>query len=75
MAEVIAQERARPYFKLFTIEIENYLKTLVKFRLKPQVDEETWIDCMETMVNLGFPAKDEKRYKRSIADTLEKLRA
>jgi curved DNA-binding protein CbpA len=75
MSEVIAQERARPYFKLFTIEIENYLKTLVKFRLQPQVDEETWIDCMETMVNLGFPAKDEKRYKRSIADTLEKLRA
>ena len=75
MAEVIAQERARPYFKLFTIEIENYLKSLVNFKLKPQVDEETWIDCMEIMINLGFSPKDEKRYKRSMADTLEKLRA
>ena len=75
MSAVLAQERAKPYFKLFTIEIENYLKTLVKFRLMPQVDNETWIDCMETMINLGFSAKDEKRYRRSIADTLEKLRA
>jgi curved DNA-binding protein CbpA len=75
MSELIAQERARPYFKLFTEEIENYLKTLVKSRLRYQVDEETWINCMETMINLGFPAKDERRYKRSMAETLEKLRA
>ena len=75
MSEVLAQERARPYFKLFTIEIENYLKSLVKLRLKSQVDEETWIDCMETMISLGFPARDEIRFKRSMADTLEKMRA
>ena len=75
MSEVLADERARPYFKLFTVEIENYLKSLVKLRLRPKVDDETWIDCMETMVNLGFPARDEKRYRRSIAETLKKLRA
>jgi curved DNA-binding protein CbpA len=75
MSAVLAEERKRPYFKLFTIEIENYLKTLVKLRLKSQVDEETWIDCMETMISLGFPARDEKRFKKSMADTLQKLRA
>lgn len=75
MSEILAQERRRPYFKLFTVEIENYLKTLVKFRLRAQVDEETWIGCMETMISLGFSSKDEKRYKKSIADTLEKIRA
>jgi curved DNA-binding protein CbpA len=75
MSEVITQERAKPYFKLFTVEIENYLKTLVKSRLRYQVDEETWVDCMKTMINLGFSARDEKRYRRSMADTLEKLRA
>ena len=75
LAAILGEERRRPYFKLFTVEIESYLKTLVKYRLKPQVDEETWIDCMGTMINLGFSAQDEKRYKKSMAVTLEKLRA
>ena len=75
LSAVLSEERKRPYFKLFTVEIENLLKSLVKFRLKPQVDEETWIDCMETMIGLGFSARDENRYMRSMADTLEKLRA
>jgi curved DNA-binding protein CbpA len=73
MASVLVEERQRPYFKLFTIEIENYLKNLVKLRLKSKVDEETWIDCMEIMIGLGFPERDTKRYKRSMADTLQKL--
>jgi hypothetical protein len=60
---------------LFTAEIESYLKNMVKLRLKHQVDEETWIDCLETMIGLGFSERDEKRFKRSMADTLEKLRA
>jgi curved DNA-binding protein CbpA len=72
---VLAEERRRPYFKLFTIEIENLLKAIVKLRLKPLVDEETWLDCMETMMNLGFSAKDESRFIRSITDTLKKIRA
>ena len=75
LSAILAEERRRPYFKLFTVEIENYLKTLVNLRLKAQVDEETWIDCMETMIGLGFPAQDEKRFKRSMAVTLERLRA
>jgi len=75
LAVVLGEERRRPYFKLFTVEIESYLKTIVKHRLKPQVDEETWIDCMETMIGLGFSARDESRFKRSISDTLVKLRA
>jgi len=75
LVAILAEERRRPYFKLFTIEIENYLKTLVKLRLKPAVDEETWIDCMVIMLELGFSARDEVRFKRSMTDTLEKLRA
>ena len=75
MSAVLAEERRKPYFKLFTEEIENYLKNMIKIKIKSQVDEETWIDCLETMITLGFPAQDEKRYKHSIAVTLEKLRA
>jgi curved DNA-binding protein CbpA len=75
MSAVLAEERRRPYFKLFTPEIESYLKNMVKLKIKSQVDEETWIDCLETMITLGFPSQDVKRYKHSIAVTLEKLRA
>jgi curved DNA-binding protein CbpA len=74
IAEVLAEERRCPYFKLFTVEIENYLKNLVKIRLKSQVNEETWIDCMTTMIELGFPAQDENRFRRSIADTWQKMK-
>jgi curved DNA-binding protein CbpA len=75
LADILAEERRRPYFKLFTVEIESYIKNLVKTRLKQQVDEETWLDCMQTMIGLGFSARDESRYKKSMADTLEKMRA
>lgn len=75
LAAILAEERRRPYFKFFTEEIEKYLKTIVKYRLRRQVDEETWIDCMETMIRLGFPPRDEVRWKRSMTDALMKLRA
>jgi curved DNA-binding protein CbpA len=72
---LLAEERKRPYFKLFTPEIENYLKTLVWQRLKNQVDEETWIDCMEIMIGLGFSNRDEARFMHSMSAALNKLRA
>jgi curved DNA-binding protein CbpA len=75
LTRLLAEERRRPYFRLFTAELESYLKSLVRVRLKPQVDEETWIDCMETMMGLGFSARDEVRFKRSAAKTMERLRA
>jgi hypothetical protein len=74
LAVVLGEERRRPYFKLFTVEIESYLKTLVRQKLKTQVDKETWIDCMEIMMGLGFSAQDESRFKRSISDTWLKNR-
>ena len=74
-AAVLAEERRRPYFKIFTAEIEKFIKSIVRQKLKHQVDKETWIDCMETMVSLGISTRDEKRYMRYMADTLEKLRA
>jgi curved DNA-binding protein CbpA len=74
LAEILSEERRHPYFKFFTVEIENYLKKMVKLRLEPQVDEETWIECLETMMGLGFSERDEKSFLRSMTVTLEKLR-
>jgi curved DNA-binding protein CbpA len=75
LVKVLAEERRRPYFRLFTQEIEIYLKSLVRHRLRNQVDDETWLNCLEDLVNLGLSAQDEMRFKRFMTDTLEKLRA
>ncbi len=72
MTNVLAEERRRPYFKLFTIEIEDYLKTMIKPRLRKQVDDVTWIACMEIMLTLGFPEREQKRYRKFIEEAKEK---
>ncbi|MDR2596924.1 MAG: J domain-containing protein [Treponema sp.] len=75
LAVILAEERRKPYFKLFTVEIENFIKLLVKSRLKSELDRETWIDCLKTMMELGFSARDEKRFMKSINDAVNKIKA
>ena len=71
---ILAREEQRlPYFRHFMEELEQYLKTLVRLRLRPQVDDETWICCVETLLTLGFPRREEARWMRSMAETLLSL--
>jgi tetratricopeptide (TPR) repeat protein len=70
LAVLLREERRLPYFKHFTPEVEQYLKTLVRQRLRAQVDDETWVECMEILLELGFPPRDEARWLRSMAETL-----
>ncbi|MDR0876621.1 MAG: DnaJ domain-containing protein [Treponema sp.] len=70
LVRLLQEERRQPYFLKFTEDIEIYLKELVRFRLRSQVDDETWADCMETLLGLGFPSHDEARWMRSLAETL-----
>jgi curved DNA-binding protein CbpA len=70
LAVLVQEERRQPYFKHFIDEIEKCLKALVRLRLRPQVDDETWLQCLETLLSLGFPARDEARWMRSMAETL-----
>jgi len=72
---LLAEEKRRPYFNLFTPEIFSYLKSIINKRLKPQVDNETWIDCMEALIGIGFSVHDEEKFKKSIAKTLKEIRA
>ena len=72
---LLAEERRLPYFNLFTPEIYIYLKSIVNKRLKPQVDMETWIDCMEALIGIGFSVHDEETFKKSIAKALKEIRS
>jgi curved DNA-binding protein CbpA len=73
LADLIREERRRPYYKQHMEDIEIYLKELVRLRLKNQVDGDTWVDCMETLLGLGFSPRDEARWMRSMAETLFRM--
>ena len=73
LVNLIREERRRPYFKHFTEEVETFLKELVRLKLRQAVDAETYIDCMEALLDLGFTPRDEARWMRSIAETLIRL--
>ncbi|MDR0554444.1 MAG: DnaJ domain-containing protein [Treponema sp.] len=73
LAVLVREERRRPYFRHFSIEVERSLKELVRLRLRASVDGETYIACMETLLELGFPPKEEARWMRSMAETLARM--
>jgi tetratricopeptide (TPR) repeat protein len=70
---LVREEQRRPYFKHFMDDIKGFLKELVRLRLRPRVGDEMWIDCMETLLELGFPPRDEARWLRSMAETFLKM--
>jgi curved DNA-binding protein CbpA len=70
LAALVREERRRPYFKHFMDDIEGFLKELVRLRLRARVGDELWMDCVETLLELGFPPRDEARWLRSMAEIL-----
>jgi curved DNA-binding protein CbpA len=73
LAALVREERRRPYFKHFMDDIEGFLKEMVRLRLRARVGDELWIDCVETLLELGFSPRDEARWLRSMAETLLKM--
>jgi curved DNA-binding protein CbpA len=70
LVTLVREERRRPYFRHFMPDVENFLKELVRLRLKTAVNPETYLECMELLMELRFPPKDEARWLRSMAETL-----
>lgn len=73
LVDIVREERRRPYFRHFIIEVETVLKELVRLRLKSVLDEKTYILCIESLLDLGFPSRDEARWLRSMAESFVKL--
>ncbi|MDR2794083.1 MAG: DnaJ domain-containing protein [Treponema sp.] len=70
LVELMQEERRFPYFKHFAVDVEIFLKELVRIRLRPSVDDKTWVACMKYMLELGFTPKEEARWLRSMAESL-----
>jgi len=69
LVKLVREERIKPYFKHFMEELENFLKELTRLHLRQAVDRETYLECMETLLDLGFSPRDEARWMRSLAET------
>jgi len=67
LVSLVREERRLPYFRHFAREVETLLKELVRLHLRPAVDAETYLECMEALLELGFPPQYEARVLRSIA--------
>jgi tetratricopeptide (TPR) repeat protein len=72
LIRLVREERRRPYFKNFMDDIEAFLKEMVRLRLRAGVGDELWVDCLGTLLELGFSPRDEARWLRSMAETLFK---
>jgi curved DNA-binding protein CbpA len=70
LTHLVREERRLPYFRHFMDDIEMFLREQVRLRLRAQVDDETWVDCLETLLELGFSPRDEARWMRSLAEVL-----
>jgi len=73
LSQIITEERRRPYFKHFTVEIEKLVREISRLRLKPQTDTETWIGCLQTLLDLGFPTRDDAVWTRSLIQALKSI--
>jgi curved DNA-binding protein CbpA len=70
LVNLVREERRRPYFRHFMEEVEAFLHRVVRLRLRSSVAPETYIDCLDAMMDLNFSPRDEARWLRSIAETL-----
>ena len=73
LLSLVREERRRPYFKHFMEEVETFFKELIRLRLKTAVDTETYAECLEALIGLGFSSRDEARWMRSLAEALVNL--
>ena len=67
LAALVREERRLPYFKHFMEEVEKLLEKIVRLRLRPVVDSETYLECIEALLGLGFPPRYKARISRAIA--------
>ncbi|MDL2229945.1 DnaJ domain-containing protein [Treponema sp. OttesenSCG-928-L16] len=73
LADIVREERRRPYFRHFMPEVEMFLKELVRLKLRDASDNETYLECLEVLLELGFPKRDEARWLRLMAEVLLRM--
>jgi hypothetical protein len=73
LVQLLIEERKNPYFRHFSVDVEFLLTELVRVKLRRAVDNDVWIECMHSLIGLGFSDKTEARWLKSLAETLFKM--
>jgi len=69
LTRLIREERRLPYFRHFAIDVENFLMELVRLRLRKAVDGETYLECLDSLLDLGFPQRNVGKLFKRFHDT------
>jgi curved DNA-binding protein CbpA len=67
LVSIMREERRLPYFRHFAREVELFLKELVRLHLRQAISGEAYIECLQALLDLGFPQKYKGQILRSIA--------
>jgi curved DNA-binding protein CbpA len=62
-AATLAEERRKPYFRHFAVEVEAFVKELFRLRLKTACTPGQWLESLHTMLALGLPVSPKLRKK------------
>ncbi|MDR2602255.1 MAG: DnaJ domain-containing protein [Spirochaetaceae bacterium] len=73
LVQVLKAEEVKPYFRHFAYDVRGFLSNIVRTHLRRAVDCETWILCLQNMMELQYSAADKKRWKLAIEKALASL--
>jgi curved DNA-binding protein CbpA len=71
-ASTLIEEKKKPYFRHFRVEVESYILKIVRLNLKNAVESDIWIQCLKLMLTLGFDPKHDAQFEKWI-DAAEKI--
>lgn len=73
LCDLVKEERRKAYFKHFMPELDSLLKEIARVKLARTENDQTLVECLEELLELGYPRKDEARWLRSIAEALLRM--
>jgi hypothetical protein len=54
-------------------EVDGLVKELARVKLPQSADDETLVECLEELIDLGYPRRDEARWLRTISEALFRM--
>ena len=73
LVKILREERRLPYFRHFMEEVENVIKEIVRLHLKQSVNPETYVECLEALLDLGFDSRYKARILRNLAEAFIRM--
>lgn len=73
LTDLVREEHRNPYFRHFMPELDSLLKEIARIKLFKTENDETIVECLEELLELGYSRKEEARWLRSMAEALFRM--